>query len=69
MVNHMMQCPLCGDVPATCLTQEGMNPNPEYNAILMSLGYWLCTVHHALVKPNMIPDSIVAPEASVAEAA
>ena len=28
----------------------------------------LCTVRHALVKPNMIPDNIVAPEAPLAEA-
>lgn len=65
----MMQCPLCGDVPATCLTQENMIADPVKNALLVSLGYWKCTKYNVLVKPNMIPDSVVAPETPVAEAA
>ena len=68
-VIYMMQCPLCGDVPATCLTQENMSTNPSAQATLVRLGYWKCTKYNVLVKPNMIPDSIVAPETPIAEAA
>lgn len=66
----MMQCPLCGVVPATCLTQENINANPVINARLVALGYWKCTVYNLTVKPNIIPDSIVAtPDAHVADIA
>lgn len=46
----MLQCPLCGSVPATCLTQEGLNP------ILISMGYYKCTKTGALVIPTVVPD-------------
>ena len=65
----MMQCPLCGDVPATCLTQENMSTNPTAQATLVRLGYWKCTKYNVVLKPNIITDSIVATETPLAEAA
>ena len=46
----MLQCPLCADVPATCLTQEGLHQ------ALINLGYYRCTVKNRYVKPVILPD-------------
>lgn len=50
----MLQCPLCADIPATCLTQEGVQP------ALIAAGFWRCTVKNRLVKPIILPDLAVA---------
>ena len=50
----MLQCPLCGVVPATCLTQDGLP------SILINMGYYWCTATSNYVIPTVVPDKAAA---------
>lgn len=49
----MLQCPLCGVIPATCLTQDGL---PQF---LIDDGWYKCTAHNnVLVQPVELDDDM-----------
>jgi hypothetical protein len=49
-MTEQLQCPYCADVPAICLSQEGLNQ------LLINLGYYFCTAEDPwrLVKPHIV---------------